>query len=152
MSYGMNENQNYFMEGSKTTSRVTNAPGGRSSINLSWDSPKGLSRSDADDKGGNRTNSNHNDQKIVVPDEIMQVVGTAASMSQQRNNSSMVSISGNDKMRKDSTESIGSSIGSSVSSNQFALGSRMNSGNVLTDRPSSRVTQPPGGRSSICFY
>lgn len=82
----------------------------------------------------------------------MQVVGTAASLSKQRNNSSMVSTSQNEKMRKASTESIGSSIGRSVSSNEFASGSRMNSGNVLTDRPSSRVTQPPGGRSSICFY
>ncbi len=105
--------------------------------------------------GDERTNNNssRNHQKIVVPDEIMQVVGTAAAMSRERNNSSMLGNTQNDKMRKASTESTGSaSVSSSVSSNQFASGSRMNSGNVLTDRPSSRVTQPPGGRSSICFY
>ncbi len=41
MSYGMNENQNVFMEGKKTTStRVTNEPGGKSSVQLGWDPPQ----------------------------------------------------------------------------------------------------------------
>ncbi len=39
--YGMNDNQNIFMDGKKTTSRVTNVPGGKSTVNLGWDSPKG---------------------------------------------------------------------------------------------------------------
>jgi SPIRAL1-like protein len=38
-----------------------------------------------------------------------------------------------------------------VSSNSFANGDSQNVGNVLTDRPTSRVLQPPGGRSSITF-
>ena len=38
--YGMNENQNVFMDGKRTTSRVTNEPGGKSSVQLGWDSPK----------------------------------------------------------------------------------------------------------------
>jgi len=38
-----------------------------------------------------------------------------------------------------------------VSSNSFANGNSQNVGNVLTDRPTSRVLQPPGGRSSITF-
>lgn len=42
-------------------------------------------------------------------------------------------------------------LGLQVSCNKFASGSNMNSGNVITDRPSSRVTQPPGGKSSIHF-
>lgn len=41
---------------------------------------------------------------------------------------------------------------SGVSSNAYAQGSRQNVGNVITDRPTSRVTQPPGGHSSISFY
>jgi len=41
--------------------------------------------------------------------------------------------------------------GSKCSNNTFANGNNMNSGNVLTDRPSSRVINPPGGRSSICL-
>jgi hypothetical protein len=40
MSYGMNENQNVFMEGKRTTSRVTNEPGGKSSVQLGWDPSK----------------------------------------------------------------------------------------------------------------
>jgi SPIRAL1-like protein len=42
--------------------------------------------------------------------------------------------------------------GSGISSNAYAQGSRQNVGNVITDRPTSRVTQPPGGRSSISFF
>eukprot|EP00984_Skeletonema_dohrnii_P008346 scaffold3049_cov122-Skeletonema_dohrnii-CCMP3373.AAC.7 len=38
-----------------------------------------------------------------------------------------------------------------VSSNAYANGHSQNTGNVLTDRPTSKVTQPPGGRSSITF-
>ena len=46
---------------------------------------------------------------------------------------------------------IVSKSSSSVSSNAYASGHSQNAGNVLTDRPTSRVTQPPGGRSSITF-
>lgn len=35
--YSANDNQNYFVGEGKTTSRVLNPPGGRSSINLGWD-------------------------------------------------------------------------------------------------------------------
>jgi len=42
-------------------------------------------------------------------------------------------------------------IDKGVSSNVYASGSSQNVGNVITDRPSSRVTQPPGGKSSISF-
>ena len=38
-----------------------------------------------------------------------------------------------------------------VSNNTFANGSNMNCGNVLTERPSSRVLNPPGGKSSVTF-
>jgi len=38
-----------------------------------------------------------------------------------------------------------------VSSNVYANGASQNVGNVITDRPTSRITQPPGGRSSITF-
>eukprot|EP00816_Leptocylindrus_hargravesii_P010347 CAMPEP_0196821994 /NCGR_PEP_ID=MMETSP1362-20130617/81777_1 /TAXON_ID=163516 /ORGANISM="Leptocylindrus danicus, Strain CCMP1856" /LENGTH=78 /DNA_ID=CAMNT_0042201405 /DNA_START=443 /DNA_END=676 /DNA_ORIENTATION=+ len=39
MSYSCNDNQNYFLEDGRTTSRVLSVPGGQSSINLKWDSP-----------------------------------------------------------------------------------------------------------------
>jgi len=47
------------------------------------------------------------------------------------------------------TNSTGS--GQRSSSNTFARGSNQNCGNVLTDRPTSRISAPPGGASSIDF-
>merc|ERR1712032_441467 len=38
-----------------------------------------------------------------------------------------------------------------TSSNAYASGANQNSGNVITDRPSTRVHAPPGGRSQISF-
>ncbi|EED88105.1 predicted protein [Thalassiosira pseudonana CCMP1335] len=38
-----------------------------------------------------------------------------------------------------------------ISSNQFASSSSTNSYNVITDRPTSRVLQPPGGKCSNIF-
>jgi hypothetical protein len=38
-----------------------------------------------------------------------------------------------------------------TSSNAFARGNNPNSGNMLTERPTSRVSAPPGGKSSIAF-
>jgi len=35
--YSQNDNQNYFVNEGKTSSRVLQAPGGKSSINLCWD-------------------------------------------------------------------------------------------------------------------
>jgi hypothetical protein len=39
-----------------------------------------------------------------------------------------------------------------ISNNSFANGASMNNGNVLTERPSSRVLMPPGGKSSVQFF
>ena len=35
--YSANDNQNYFVQSGRTTSRVLQAPGGASSISLGWD-------------------------------------------------------------------------------------------------------------------
>ena len=37
---------------------------------------------------------------------------------------------------------------SGISSNKFATGSNQNCGNFITDRPTTRVHAPPGGKSS----
>lgn len=39
-----------------------------------------------------------------------------------------------------------------VSSNSFASGANMNACNVLTDRPTSRVSMPPGGHTSLRLW
>ena len=46
---------------------------------------------------------------------------------------------------------IGAAARAMTSSNAFASGANQNSGNVLTDRPTTRTHAPPGGRSSISF-
>jgi len=38
-----------------------------------------------------------------------------------------------------------------ISSNAYASGSNQNAGNFITDRPTTRVHAPPGGRSQISF-
>jgi len=38
-----------------------------------------------------------------------------------------------------------------VSANTFAQGSDQNCGNVITDRPTTRLHAPPGGKTSICL-
>lgn len=45
--------------------------------------------------------------------------------------------------------SSGGGVEAALSSNAFASGHNQNCGNVITGRPSSRVTAPPGGHSSF---
>ena len=49
------------------------------------------------------------------------------------------------------TSPVKKTTGRRVSSNVFATGSNQNCGNFITDRPSTRVHAPPGGRSQITF-
>ena len=151
----MNDNQNVFMDGKRTTSRVTTEPGGKSSVHLGWDSPPPKSKrcwtifiyiniflfivtvsiffahtaNSAKEAKGQKGKENN----------FMQVVGSSAS------NGNMTDIAEKATAKAPSAGSRG------VSSNLYASGSSQNTGNVITDRPTSRVTQPPGGRSSISF-
>ena len=151
--YGMNDNQNNsaFMAG-RTTSRVMRPPGGKSSVQLGWDSSPG---------GSNKANSSSSSssfKKELVPKKadddatkmlMMQVKGDA------------VAVNGNVKGKENgfavadgalaASSSSNKSSSRSVSSNIYANGSSQNTGNVITDRPSYKVTQPPGGKSSISF-
>lgn len=45
--------------------------------------------------------------------------------------------------------SSGGGVEAALSSNAFASGHNQNCGNVITGRPSSRVTAPPGGHSTF---
>ena len=126
--YGMNENQNVFMDGKRTTSRVTNEPGGKSSVQLGWDSPK---RNNLSSPAAKEPKSKQKTQK--EKENVMQIVGSASATT------------------KPTTTNYSDKSSRGVSSNAYAIGSRQNTGNVITDRPTSRVTQPPGGKSSISF-
>ena len=100
-------------------------PGGKSSVHLGWDSPK---------------NSKPPTTAVVSKEEkenLMKVIGSAALSESVK--------------RKDQNQHPSQVGGRGISSNAYATGSSQNVGNVLTDRPTSRVTQPPGGYSSISF-
>ena len=77
----------------------------------------------------------------------MQVVGSAAAAAHTKTNTG--DFDDKSKAKQAREPNVGRR---GTSSNQYASGSSQNTGNVITDRPTSRVTQPPGGRSSISFY
>lgn len=152
--YGMNENQNHLVTEGRTTSRVTNEPGGKSSVHLGWDSPEKSSELHwnlvlewqnlryllqsrlAEAQTTAVVNRKDNEKQMKVVEQMKVVGSTPPTVKPEVNDVKQVARAG----------------GTGVSSNVFAQGSRMNTGNYITDRPSSRVTQPPGGRSSISFY
>eukprot|EP01082_Thalassiosira_pseudonana_P014587 g12769.t1 g12769 contig7:78313-78820(+) len=125
---GMNENQNHLIAQGRTSSRVTTVPGGKSTVNLSWESPKTTKATDDETEKEN----------------LMKVIRLSAPTQTLKMNTVADA--------KTATVAVPSVSGKGTSSNAYAQGSRMNSGNVITDRPTSRVTQPPGGKSSISFY
>ncbi len=104
LSSAMNNNENIFVNGKRTSSRVTEEPGGKSSVQLSWESsPEPKQKKEKFSNDSNTTFQPNFARRVTV------------------------------------------------SSNAYANGHSQNTGNVLTDRPTSKVTQPPGGRSSITF-
>ena len=100
-----------FANGKRTSSRVLEEPGGKSSVHLGWDSPK------------------RKVQKTGEKKEFM-------------------SESSNVYAKEEKEVSCNPMA---VSSNLYANGNSQNTGNFLTDRPTSKVSQPPGGKSSIQF-
>ena len=52
-------------------------------------------------------------------------------------------------LRWDGHEEDSQEMKRAVKMSDFANGKHQNCGNVITDRPSSRVTNPPGGKSTI---
>lgn len=97
-----------FANGKRTSSRVLEEPGGKSSVHLGWDSPK---------------------RKVQKTGETKE----------------FMSVSNHEQEKEVSCNPM------AVSSNLYANGNSQNTGNFLTDRPTSKVSQPPGGKSSIQF-
>ena len=149
------------MDGKRTTSRVTNEPGGKSSVQLGWDSPKSERNCVFRSFWFCSSTLSHlfvsylnltlyHPLKPVAKEpklkqtqkekeNVMQIVGSATASTKPN------ATAYSDKSRSAVVGSRG------VSSNAYASGSSQNTGNVITDRPTSRVTQPPGGTSSISF-
>ena len=55
--YSCNDNQNYFVENGKTTSRVTQVPGGQSTLSLAWGNKEVLHQNQDAEKQGRRVSS-----------------------------------------------------------------------------------------------
>jgi protein SPIRAL1 and related proteins len=54
----------------------------------------------------------------------------------------------NGQNQTQTTAPVAKKSGSGTSANAFASGTNQNCGNFITDRPTSRVLAPPGGKSS----
>mmetsp|Transcript_2887 Transcript_2887/g.4210 ORF Transcript_2887/g.4210 Transcript_2887/m.4210 type:complete len:135 (-) Transcript_2887:272-676(-) len=130
MSYSANDNQNYFVQSGRATSRVLAPPGGKTSISFGVTEapPRKKTPAPAIDKKVDPTNEKvETKQQEQEPEETK---ATTTSTTETNNNNNETS----------------SSTTKPVSNNVFA---KNGGGNVITGRPSSRVLQPPGGKSSI---
>ena len=56
-----------------------------------------------------------------------------------------------EEKKKVAVKPAGTPTTTRISSNAYATGSNQNAGNFITDRPTTRVHAPPGGRSQISF-
>ena len=56
------------------------------------------------------------------------------------------------RMAQHNAFAFGGATAGSQGSNAFASGSSQNTGNVLTDRPTTRLHAPPGGQTSISIF
>ena len=125
-----NKKQEMLVHEVKTSSRVTAPPGGCSSISLSF------APHNKDEKVKTRVNARSKEADYSQYEE-----------EHAKEGENRVTTTG---VFKISPQTVGHSRSSPcTSSNAYASGSRMNSGNVLTGRPTSRVLAPPGGRSSF---
>uniref|UniRef100_A0A7S4QMS1 Uncharacterized protein n=2 Tax=Ditylum brightwellii TaxID=49249 RepID=A0A7S4QMS1_9STRA len=135
-TYSCNDNQNYFVGDGRTTSRVLAEPGGKSSICLGYDDSSSNVTKPKPTIDDEPTKEADETTVVKTVEEEEEPTPTAAQTAPK-------SEWGGMNFGQDSDN---------VSNNKFASGSNMNSGNVITGRPSSRVLNPPGGKSSISLF
>mmetsp|Transcript_14016 Transcript_14016/g.27949 ORF Transcript_14016/g.27949 Transcript_14016/m.27949 type:complete len:174 (-) Transcript_14016:205-726(-) len=166
--YSCNDNQNYFVDGGRTTSKVLRPPGGGSSISLAYDAP------DPSNSQNNYRSSNLAAQRRRRDQEVTGKIGSAPTPVQQAQEyqqprqhvAQPLSMFSPEKVSAPAPSHTGDGgaplthnpadhnhkhLGLGVSGNAFANGSNQNCGNVITDRSSTRIHAPPGGHSSITF-
>jgi len=147
----MNENQNVYVRDGRTTSRVLNRPGGTCSISIGGYTEEELERQrqiresrangGVDNTSSNNVSKNQNIENVkknasndkISEQEVEKIVSTTV----EKKVSTTVD-----------TTLLPSKKSTSVSSNAYASSSTTNSYNVLTDRPTSKVTRPPGGQTN----
>jgi SPIRAL1-like protein len=143
----MNDNQNYFV--TRSTSRVLAQPGGDCSIDIFGGAP--TAKSKADDAASSDA-SKASINATPAPD------ASKASTSKEPTPKMDEVARNRQRAMGDSFDLFGgepakpsASAADKISSNRYASASSTNSYNVITDRPTSRVLQPPGGKCSDIF-
>jgi hypothetical protein len=144
MSYSANDNQNFFVASGRTTSRVVAQPGGQCSISIGGWTPEELERQrkirEAAEQKPSVVEGEMTTEKEAEESTIATPVGKENNDAVDVKVESVVSVPVLEKI---------SAASAVVSSNAFASAANTNSFNVITDRPTSRVTRPPGGHCSI---
>lgn len=131
--------QNYFV--TRPTSRVLSVPGGKCSIDIFCDA------NSSHDKNRDRVHSKETPalKPALKSDSLTTVNATNAtskpSTKPADNKMTMASEAARNKQR--ATE---------VSMDLFGSASAVTCSNVITNRPASRVLQPPGGKSSDFIF
>lgn len=132
----MNENQNVYVRNGRSTSRVLNRPGGTCQISLGGYTEEELER-----------------MRLKREAKVSNNATTAANTENEKKgvtNGKPASTIAVEKKTTEKPEAASASASSvRISSNAFASSSTTNSFNVLTDRPTSKVSNQPGGRTNF---
>eukprot|EP01138_Halocafeteria_seosinensis_P002708 gb/GECG01002769.1/.p1 GENE.gb/GECG01002769.1/~~gb/GECG01002769.1/.p1 ORF type:complete len:140 (+),score=25.82 gb/GECG01002769.1/:1-420(+) len=126
----------------RRSTRVSQAPGGKTSINLFG--------GDHDEKllGSEQQHKEEN----VAPKPTERAAPGYKEMDNSKENATPQEHEGSMARPKEPVptgEMVEPPSNTELSSNNFASGGHQNSGNYITGRPTSRRIQPPGGSSSI---
>jgi SPIRAL1-like protein len=159
MSYSCNNNQSYFVEDGRTTSKVLREPGGGSSLSLGWDGDNssrfGNDQTNLQNNGYRSTNVNL-ERKRRNNEDVTAKIGSPAPKQQPQSLANYAQPNQNQPHYNLPPQNapMGANhnhqhLGLNVSSNKFANGGNQNCGNMITDRSSTRIHAPPGGRSQI---
>lgn len=144
---GSNQNCGNVLSDTPTT-RVAQAPGGRSSISLGWSD----AREDDGRRGGGRVLGGR-DGPVLGGQARSPRSPADYGGSGPRGEPGGPGAGGGQLFSRDPRDSqVGSAAGMGsqrVSGNAYACGANQNSGNVLGDVSSTRVNKPPGGASSM---
>ena len=115
--------------------RVAAPPGGSSSFSIGWGSDDTTS---APVKENRRVRDPNQSSLSFSSDTAKAPTKESAPQQQQQ------------QQQQQKQQAFGA-VGNGQSSNRYANGANQNCGNVLTDRPTTRVVAPPGGISQITF-
>ena len=147
MSYSANDNQNYFVASGRTTSRVVAQPGGQCSISIGGWTPQELDRLRKKREAAEQRTSAVEEVKAGEMIHTKEGEESTIEAPVGKENNEVVDVKVESSVRVVEKPRVGTST--TVSSNSFASATNTNSFNVITDRPTSRVTRPPGGHCSI---